>query len=446
MKRIYIKDAIIVNEGKRFLGSIIIANQCIEEIIIGDDTPSADYDEVIDASGCFLLPGVIDDHVHFREPGLTHKADISSESRAAVAGGVTSIMDMPNTTPLTITLEALNSKLDLYKEKSLVNYSCYLGATNDNADLFKTLDPHMVCGIKLFMGSSTGNMLVDRLSTLDRIFSESNIIIAAHCEDQNEIRCNTLKFEDEKINDDLPISYHPLIRSKEACFSSSKLAVDLAKKHNARLHLLHISTANELDLLNKAPLADKRITAEACVSHLLFADNDYEHLGTQIKCNPAIKSADDKKALREGVNSGLIDVIATDHAPHCINEKAGGALKAVSGMPMIQFSLVSMLELVDDEVFTIETVVEKMCHAPATIFEINKRGFIREGYKADLVLVKPNSPWTVKEEIILSKCKWSPLEGHQFQWKVEKTFVNGNIVFNESIINDDTKGQQLIFR
>ena len=447
MKRILIQNAIIVNEGKKFLGSVVIAGEKIEEILTNEQVPSIACDEVINASGCYLMPGVIDDHVHFRDPGLTHKADITTESQAAIAGGVTSVMDMPNTSPQTTTIAALQDKLKLYSEKCLINYSCYFGATNDNADQFKDLDIHSVCGIKLFMGSSTGNMLVDRMETLRKIFAEANLPVAAHCEDQNTISQNTKKMCDESQSDDLPLSCHPQIRSTEACFSSSQLAVSLAKEYNTRLHLLHISTAAELDLLSNATLNNqKRITAEACVSHLLFSDNDYEHLGTRIKCNPAIKSADDKNALRKAVNSGKIDVIATDHAPHTLDEKVGGALKAVSGMPMIQFSLVSMLELVDDEIFTIEKIVEKMCHAPAEIFEINERGYIRTGYKADLVLVRPYHPWTVNKEVILSKCKWSPMEGHTFKWKVEKTFVNGSLLFSDGRVKDIRAGQQLSFR
>ena len=447
MKRTLIQNAIIVNEGKKFLGSVVIAGELIEEILKNEQQPTAICDEVIDATGCYLLPGVIDDHVHVRDPGLTHKADITTESLAAAAGGVTSIMDMPNTSPQTTSISALQDKLKLYSEKCLINYSCYFGATNDNTNQFQELDIHSVCGIKLFMGSSTGNMLVDRMETLRKIFAEANLPVAAHCEDQNTISQNTKKMCEDTQSDDLPLVCHPQIRSTEACFSSSQLAVSLAKEYNTRLHLLHISTAAELDLLSNAPLNNqKRITAEACVSHLLFSDSDYEHLGTRIKCNPAIKSADDKNALRKAVNNGKVDVIATDHAPHILDEKIGGALKAVSGMPMIQFSLVSMLELVDDEIFTIEKVIEKMCHAPAEIFEINDRGYIRPGFKADLVLVRPYHPWTLTQDMIWSKCKWSPMEGHTFNWKVEKTFVNGSLLYSDGKIKDIRAGQQLSFR
>ena len=448
MRRVQIKNVIIVNEGKKFLGSIVIEGEKIAELLKEEESPATPCEETIDASGCYLLPGVIDDHVHFRDPGLTHKADIESESRAAAAGGVTSVMDMPNTTPQTTTPEAWEAKMQLFGEKSIVNYSCYFGATNTNYSQFSELDKSRVCGIKLFMGSSTGNMLVDRMETLNKIFSESDFVIAAHCEDQNTIQENTEKCLAEAGEaGDLPLSYHPVVRSAVACYRSSELAVRLAKEHDARLHLLHISTADELQLLSREPLTtNKRITAEACVSHLMFSGSDYEHLGTRIKCNPAIKSIDDKKALRDAVLNGKIDVIATDHAPHLLSEKEGGALKAVSGMPMIQFSLLNMLELVDLDVFPIQTVVEKMCHAPATLFEIQNRGFIREGYQADLVLVRPQTENTVTQDSILSKCKWSPMEGHTFNWKVEKTFINGALAFDTDKVVITKKGQELRFR
>ncbi len=448
MKRLHIKNVIIVNEGEKFLGSVVIEGEQIAEVLREENAPSRPCDEVLDASGCYLLPGVIDDHVHFRDPGLTQKADIYSESQAAAAGGVTSVMDMPNTMPQTTTPEAWEEKMKLFAEKSLVNYSCYFGATNTNYTQFGELDKHRVCGLKLFMGSSTGNMLVDRMETLNKIFSESDFVIAAHCEDQNTIKENTQKcLAQTGENDDLPLSYHPVVRSALACYRSSELAVRLAKEHNARLHLLHISTADELELLSRTPLTEeKRITSEACISHLMFADKDYNHLGTRIKCNPAIKSADDKKALREAVKNGKIDVIATDHAPHLLTEKEGGALKAVSGMPMIQFSLLSMLELVDMDVFKIQTVVEKMCHAPAILFEVQGRGFIRQDYQADLVLVRPETENIVTQDTIVSKCKWSPMEGHTFHWKVEKTFVNGHLAFENDRIVTDMKGQELRFR
>ena len=355
MKRVQIKNVIIVNEGHKFLGSVVIANQQIAEVLKEEDEPSQKCDEIIDASGCYLLPGVIDDHVHFRDPGLTQKADIQSESRAAVAGGTTSVMDMPNTQPQTTTIDAWNEKMHNFSENSLVNYSCYFGATNSNTESFKELDKSRVCGIKLFMGSSTGNMLVDRMEVLRKIFAEKDFVISAHCEDQNTIKENTEQIlSQQDATDDLPLVFHPVIRSREACVSSSRLAIELAQEYDSRLHLLHISTADELEMLSDSPLSPaKRITSEACIAHLMFEENDYNHLGTRIKCNPAIKTAADKEALRKGVKNGKIDVIATDHAPHLLNEKEGGALKAVSGMPMIQYALLNMLELVDLELVTL---------------------------------------------------------------------------------------------
>ena len=444
MKRTLIQNAVIVNEGRRVTGSVIIEGEKIAGILAGDEKATMPCDEIIDATGCYLLPGVIDEHVHFRDPGLTHKADIITESHAAAAGGVTSIMDMPNTNPQTTTLEALDDKFALLGEKSSVNYSCYFGATNDNYTQFAKLDKHRVCGVKLFMGSSTGNMLVDRMASLRNIFGGTDLLIAAHCEDQGIIKENTEKYKKE-YGDDVPLSLHPVIRSEEACFHSSELAVQLARKSGARLHIMHISTAKELSLFSNAPLAQKKITAEACVSHLLFTEEDYRTLGARIKCNPAIKTTKDRKTLQEAVNSDLIDAIATDHAPHLLNEKAGGALKAMSGMPMIQFSLVSMLELVDKGVFTIEKIVEKMAHAPARMYEIQNRGFIRKGYQADLVLIRPDSQWTVTTDCILSKCKWSPLEGHTFNWKVEKTFANGHLLYNNGTVDETYRGQELFF-
>lgn len=445
MKRTLIQNAVIINESRRVLGSVVIEGEKIAELLVGDEKASAPCDETIDATGCYLLPGAIDEHVHFRDPGLTHKGDITTESQAAAAGGVTSIMDMPNTNPQTVTLEALNEKFDLLAEKSAVNYSCYFGATNINYHLFKQLNKSRVCGVKLFMGSSTGDMLVDRMASLRKIFEGTDLLIAAHCEDQNTIRENTEKYKKEYGEEEMPLSLHPVIRSEEACYRSSALAVQLARETNARLHIMHISTARELSLFENIPLADKRITAEACVPHLLFSLDDYETLGARIKCNPAIKSADNRKALQEAVNNGFIDAIATDHAPHLLSEKEGGALKAASGIPMIQFSLVSMLEQVDKGIFTIEKIVEKMCHAPAQMYEIKNRGFIRKGYQADLVLVRPGSEWVVTQDCIFSKCKWSPLEGHTFHWNVEKTFANGHLLYNNGQIDETYRGQELVF-
>lgn len=444
MRRTLIKNAFIVNEGRCTVGSIVIEGEKIAEIVLPDGQPTIPCDEIIDATGCYLLPGVIDEHVHFRDPGLTQKADIRTESHAAAAGGVTSIMDMPNTNPQTTSPETLTEKFALLAEKSTVNYSCYFGATNTNYTQLAQLDKRRVCGVKLFMGSSTGNMLVDRMASLRNIFEGTDLLIAAHCEDQNIIKENTERYK-EVYGDDIPLILHPAIRSEEACYHSSALAVQLAKEAGARLHIMHITTAKELELFSTVPLADKRITAEVCVPHLLFTEDDYHTLGARIKCNPAIKTSHDREALRTAVNNGLIDAIATDHAPHMLIEKEGGALKAMSGMPMIQFSLVSMLELVDKGVFSIEKVVEKMCHTPAQMYEIENRGFIRQGYQADLVLMRPDCEWTVTTDCIESKCKWSPLEGHTFHWKVEKTFANGHLIYNDGEIDETYRGQELRF-
>ena len=369
---------------------------------------------------------------------------MSTETAAAAAGGVTSFMDMPNCNPQTTTLEALNAKFADAAHKCIVNYSFYFGATNNNADQLAQLDKTHVCGVKLFMGASTGNMLVDRMESLRKIFSEAGMLIATHCEDQNIIRQNT-EYYKEKYGEDLDITYHPLIRSEEACYHSSALAVQLAKETNARLHILHISTARELELFEDKPIAEKRITAEACVSHLFFCDEDYKTLGARIKCNPSIKTAHDRDALRQALTTNRIDVIGTDHAPHLLREKEGGALKAVSGMPTLQFSLVSIFELVHQGVLTVEQLVQKMCHAPAELYQIAGRGYIRPGYKADLVLVNPESEWTVTPECILSKCTWSPMEGQCFHAQVEKTFVNGTVVYENGKVNTAHRGQALTF-
>ena len=444
MKRTWIKNAQIVNEGKTFNGSVIIEDEIIVEILQGNETPAEACDETIDASGCYLIPGVIDDHVHFRDPGLTHKADILTESMAAAAGGVTSYMDMPNTNPQTTTLEALEDKFKDAATKSIVNYSFYFGATNENADLLAQLDKNRVCGVKLFMGSSTGNMLVDQQDTLKHIFANAGMLIATHCEDQQIISANTALYK-EKYGEDPDVKYHPEIRNEEACYQSSALAVQLAKETGARLHIMHISTAKELELLANKAIEEKNITAEACVSHLFFCDEDYETFGTRIKCNPAIKSKADRDALRQALTGNLIDVIGTDHAPHLLSEKQGGALKAVSGMPTLQFSLNSVMELVHEGLISMEQLVQKMCHAPATLYQIEKRGFIRTGYKADLAIVNPNIEWTVNKECILSKCGWSPMEGQTFHAKVEKTFVNGQMVYDGKQVDALHRGQELRF-
>lgn len=441
---IRIHNAVIVNEGKQFAGSVVIDNGIIREVLEEGKQPSQACDEEVDAKGCYLIPGVIDDHVHFRDPGLTHKADMASETAAAAAGGVTSFMDMPNCNPQTTTLEALNAKFEDAATKCVVNYSFYFGATNNNVHVLKELDKTRVCGVKLFMGASTGNMLVDRMEALRKIFSEAGMLIATHCEDQNTIRENTERFRQE-YGEDPDITCHPLIRSEEACYRSSALAVQLAKETNARLHVLHVSTARELELFEDRPLSEKRITAEACVSHLFFCDEDYQTLGARIKCNPSIKTRADRDALRGALSTNRIDVVGTDHAPHLLTEKQGGALKAVSGMPSIQFSLVSLFELVHEGVLTVEQLVQKMCHAPAELYQIEKRGYIRPGYWADLVLVNPNKEWTVTSDCIQSKCGWSPMEGCHFHAQVEKTFVNGVLAYADGKVNTSNRGQALVF-
>ncbi len=435
-----IKGGTLVNEGRLFDGSIVVEDSRIAKIIEGNHTPDASYDEVIDASGCFVLPGIIDDHVHFREPGLTAKADMDTESQAAAAGGVTTYFDMPNTVPQTTTLEALEEKYALGAEKSHVNYAFFFGATNDNVALFSQLDKRRVPGIKLFMGSSTGNMLVDRQEALDQIFASADMPIMVHCEDTGIINRNMAAAK-EKYGDDPNVTHHPEIRSTEACFESTQLAVTLAKKHHARLHVAHLTTARELELFGDDP----HITAEATVSHLFFCDRDYSLLGTRIKCNPAIKSERDREALREALNDGRISVIGTDHAPHLLSQKEGGCAKAASGMPMVQFSLVTMLELVDQGVLSLERLVELMCHHPATLFGVRHRGFLREGYQADIVLVRPNIGWTVTKEVILSKCGWSPMEGHMYLWRVERTLCNGHTVWQQGRVDTSYIGQPVEF-
>ena len=445
--RTVIQGGTIVNEGRTFDGTIVIEDGKITQIIQGNTDPEASSDEVIDASGCFVLPGIIDDHVHFREPGLTEKADIDTESRAAAAGGVTTYFDMPNTVPQTTTLEALEEKFALAAKKSHVNYSFFFGVTNDNISLFPQLDPHRIPGIKLFMGSSTGNMLVDRRESLEQLFSSAELPIMAHCEDTAIINRN-MALAKQQYGDDPKVIHHPEIRSEEACYESTRLAVELAKKHGARLHVAHLSTARELDLFDPSSIfhLPSSITAEATVSHLYFSDRDYASLGTRIKCNPAIKSERDRESLQRALTDGRITVIGTDHAPHLLSQKEGGCAKAVSGMPMIQFSLVTMLELVDNGVLTLERLVELMCHNPARLFEVRHRGFIREGYQADLVLVRPNAAWVCTKSIIQSKCGWSPMEGHMFLWRVERTLCNGHTVYADGRVDTSYIGQPVDFR
>ncbi|MDP4276718.1 MAG: dihydroorotase [Bacteroidota bacterium] len=434
MKPLLIYNALIINEGISFNGSVLIENGFITDVFsekIPDSVLNAS--EMADATGKWLLPGAIDDHVHFREPGLTHKADLASESMAALAGGITSYMDMPNTIPQTITIQAWKEKMGLAAEKSLANYAFYLGATNGNLSELLQADFSRICGVKVFMGSSTGNMLVDNEKTLEAIFRSVPALIAIHAESERIIQRNKSRYIEE-TGGELPIDYHPLIRSAEACFVASAKAVELASNYNARLHLLHLTTAKELTLLEQKPLSEKKITAEACVLHLWFDDQSYALKGNAIKCNPAVKTVEDKEALRKGIASGLIDVIATDHAPHAWTEKQGNCLTAASGAPSIQFSLLLMLELARQGCFPVETVIERMCHAPATLFHIDKRGYIRKGYHADLVLIDPAVSWTLSREQLLSKCAWSPFEGEQFHHSVYQTYLNGRLVYDHGTI------------
>lgn len=443
MMRTLIKNGTIVNEGRSFLGDLVVNGEQIEEIYEGK-APRGIYDQVIDASGCFVLPGVIDDHVHFREPGLTRKADIESESRAAAFGGVTSYFEMPNTNPQTTTLEALEDKFALGAQKSHVNYSFFFGATNDNVDSFDRLDVHRIPGIKLFMGSSTGNMLVDKYESLQQIFVKAKKLglpVMTHCEDTDIINRNMAAYQ-KKYGEDPDVKFHPEIRSVEACYESSSLAVKLAKESGAHLHIAHVTTARELEFFGK----DENITGEAVIAHLYFSDEDYADKKAFIKCNPAIKTVKDRQALREALADGRISVVGTDHAPHEWKDKQGGCAKAASGMPMVQFSLVSMLELVDEGVLSIERMVEVMSHHPAKLFQVDKRGFLRPGYQADIVIVRPHTAWTVQKEIIQSKCGWSPMEGHEYQWQVEQTICNGHLIYNKGEFDDAYRGEELTFR
>ena len=440
-----IHQATIVNEGQQFIGSVLIKNQRIAAIIRGTDVTGLTADHIIDAKGQYLIPGCIDDHVHFRDPGLTHKADMHTESRAAARGGITSVMDMPNCNPQTTTIEALEAKFADAKTKCLVNHSFYLGATTNNLDEVRLVDPHTVCGVKLFMGSSTGGMLVDQDERIEQIFRESPTLIALHCEDQSIISANTAKYKEETGSDDPDVSYHPLIRSEEACYRSTAKAVALAQKTGAKIHIMHISTARELDLLQHGPVDNKQVTAEVCLPHLYYTDADYATLGTRIKCNPAVKTATDRDALRQALRSGLIDVVGTDHAPHLLTDKIGGSLKAASGIPTIQYVLPAMLELTDEGIFTLTEVVEKMAHNPATLYNVKERGFIREGYHADLVLISPNAAHTVDTEDIQSKCAWSPFEGHTFHWDITHTWINGHAVYADGTFDESMMGERMEF-
>ena len=440
-----IHRATIVNEGEQYIGSLLIENGRIARIIRGTEAHDITADHIVHAEGKYLIPGCIDDHVHFRDTGLTHKDDLHTESRAAVRGGVTSVMDMPNCNPQTTTIEALEAKFADARAKCLANHSFYLGATTDNIDEVRRVNPQTICGVKLFMGSSTGGMLVDQDERIERIFSESPTLIALHCEDQGIISANTAKYKEETGSDDPAVEYHPLIRSEEACYQSTKKAVELAKKTGAKIHIMHISTARELELLEQGTLKEKKITAEVCLPHLYFTDADYATYGTRIKCNPAVKTAADREALRQALRSGLIDVIGTDHAPHLPSDKVGGALKAASGIPAIQFVLPAMLELADEGVISLTDVVEKMAHNPAILYKVKERGFIREGYHADLVLLDPHAPHTVTTEEIESRCAWSPFEGHTFRWDITHTWVNGHAVYADGLFDESVMGERMEF-
>lgn len=446
MTKTLIHQALIINEGRSFVGSVLLEGACIAQIFEGPVPQEVlTGSQVLDAIGKWLLPGVIDGHVHFREPGLTHKADLLTETRAALAGGVTSFMEMPNTLPQTTTVQVWEEKMELAASKSLANYSFYLGATNENLSELEKADYQRVCGIKVFMGSSTGNMLVGQQKALEGIFRTVPCIVGVHAESESIIQANKARYL-EAVGGDLPISYHPLIRSAEACYASSATAVNLATRFGTRLHILHLTTARELDLFDAKPLKDKKITAEVCVPHLWFDDRDYAYRGNSIKCNPAIKTEQDKLELRRGLRTGKLDVIATDHAPHLWAEKQGNCLTAASGSPSVQFSLPLMLELVKEEVFTKEMVVEKMCHAPAELYRIDRRGFIRKGYFADLVLVNPNEQWILTGERILSKCGWSPYEEQVFRTNVLKTWVNGALAYDEGQFSEGRTATELRFQ
>lgn len=453
-----IRNATIVNEGKIFVGDVLIEEERIRKVSSSIEhpasstehrVPSTEYRapsiETIDATGKYLLPGIIDDQVHFRDPGLTHKGDLFSESRAAVAGGVTSFMDMPNTDPKTTTLALLDEKNKIAASKAMANYAFFFGATNENLDEIRRIDPHKVCGVKIFLGASTGNMLVDNQATIRAILSQSPVLVAIHAEDEEIIQANSRMFR-EKYGEDVLMEAHPLIRSAEACYRSSEQAVKLARESGSRLHILHLSTARELELLDRGmPLKEKRITGEVCVHHLWFNDSDYKRLGARIKWNPAIKSAADQQALLTGILDDTIDIIATDHAPHLLEEKANSYFSCPSGGPLIQHTLVAMLEFYHQGKIPLEQVVRKMTHNVAELYRIEQRGYIREGYYADLVLVDLNAPWMVARENILYKCGWSPFEGTTFQSAVDSTWVNGNLAYHQGEVDESYRGKRLSF-
>lgn len=444
MSTVLIRNAKIVNEGAIFEGDILIENEFIKEIAEKISPKSSDC-VIIDAEGSYVIPGAIDDQVHFREPGLTHKGNIETESRAAVAGGITSFIEQPNTVPNAVTQELLEDKYQIAAQKSYANYSFMMGGTNDNLEEVLKTNPRNVAGIKLFLGSSTGNMLVDNPEVLEKIFSSTKMLIAVHCEDEATIKANTQKYRDE-FGDDIPMKYHHLIRSAEACYLSSSKAIELAKKTGARLHVFHLSTAKEMELFtNKIPLEQKQITAEVCVHHLWFTDADYETKGSLIKWNPAVKTQEDKDALWKALLDDRIDVIATDHAPHTLEEKINPYMTCPSGGPLVQHAVVAMFEAHHQGKISIEKIVEKMCHNPAKIFKIEKRGFIKEGYYADIAIVNAYLPWNVKKENILYKCGWSPFEGYNFKSRVTHTFVNGKLVYHNGKVKDLKVGQRLLF-
>ena len=442
MKSILIKNAQIVNEGTITTGDVYIKNQRIEKIASSIDQKA---DIELDATGKYLMPGIIDDQVHFREPGLTHKSNLYTEPRSAVAGGVTSFMEMPNTKPNALTQELLQDKYDIAAQKSLANYSFFMGASNDNVEEVLKTDEKNVCGVKIFMGSSTGNMLVDNRKTLQNLFSKVPMLIATHCEDEATIR-NNEKIYKAKYGENLAIRYHPEIRNVEGCYKSSSLAVELAKEYNTRLHILHISTADEISLFrNDIPLKDKRITAEVCVHHLYFNASQYDALGTQIKCNPAIKSEAHQKALFQALLDDHFDIIATDHAPHTWEEKQNSYFKAPSGVPLVQHTLNIMLEFYQQGKISLERIVEKMCHAPAICFNVKERGYIREGYYADLTIVDPDKQWQVTKDNLHYKCNWSPLEGHTFKGNIDSTIVSGHLAYHNGVFNENQRGMRLTF-
>jgi len=442
MAKYLLKNATVINEGQQYKTDVLINGKLIEKIASTITDNSA---EVIDLTGKWLIPGMIDDQVHFREPGLTHKANLHTESRAAVAGGITTFMEMPNTVPNTLTQGLLEDKYVLASQSSIANYSFFMGASNDNIDEVLKTNPKNVCGVKVFMGSSTGNMLVDNEQTLTNIFSKCKMLIATHCEDEATIRKNTAIYK-EKYGEDMPVKYHPEIRNDEACYISSSLAVSLAKKFDTRLHILHLSTAKEMALFdNSIPLKDKRITAEACVHHLWFSDKDYDEKGMFIKWNPAVKSQADQDAVWQGLNDDKIDILATDHAPHTLEEKTNKYFKAPSGGPLVQHAVLAILQKVKEGKISLERAVEKMCHAPAICFEIEKRGYIKEGFFADLVVIDPNEKLTVTKENLLYKCGWSPFEGVTFDHKIDTTFVSGEIVYTNDKIVEGNTGMRLTF-